>query len=112
MNHEEMIQSLSKNERRFEFFILLEIVEFKKKKAESFLWASCSVYSVFLILCSIWTLMNLWQHWNQLISPVSSNGFDVASFHQLIYPAITICNISPNIKILHKVRKKYQNRNA
>jgi len=47
--------------------------------------------------------MNLWERWNQLISPVSSNGFDIENFHQLIYPAITICNLTPNVKITHKV---------
>lgn len=63
----------------------------------------CIIYGVFLLLFMIWTLINLWERWNQIIEPVSSNGFDIQNFQQLIYPAITICNLVPNVKLQHKV---------
>ena len=64
---------------------------------------SCLTYTFFLLLFFIWTLINLWERWNQIIEPVSSNGFDIQNFQQLIYPAITVCNLVPNVKLIHKV---------
>jgi hypothetical protein len=57
--------------------------------------------------------MNLWSRWDQLIEPVSSNGFTMKQFDQLIYPTIKICNFLPGIKLEHKVNKiKIMNRNV
>jgi hypothetical protein len=68
----------------------------------------CAIYSIFLILFLIWTLINLWSRWNQLIEPVSSNGFDLHPFQQLIYPSITVCNITPNVKLHHNKCLNYE----
>jgi hypothetical protein len=65
--------------------------------------SGCLVYCIFVFLFIIWTMMNLWSRWNQIIDPVASNGFDIQNFQQLIYPAITVCNLVPNVKIDHKV---------
>jgi len=71
---------------------------------------SCIVYSFFLLLFIIWTLINLWSRWNQLIEPVSSNGFDLHNFQQLIYPSITICNIVPDVNLIHNVKYFLKNK--
>jgi len=56
-----------------------------------------------LFTCFAIAIAHLWQRWNSIISPESNNGFDQQEFQQLIYPAITVCNLSPTIKITHKV---------
>jgi hypothetical protein len=67
------------------------------------------MYTFFLLLFLIWTLINLWSRWNQLIEPVSSNGFDIHSFQQLLFPSITICNAIPNVKLKHNKCLNYEN---
>jgi hypothetical protein len=68
----------------------------------------CIIYGIFLLLFLIWTLINLWEKWNQIIEPVSSNGFDIQNFQQLIYPAITICNVVPNVRLRHNKCMSYE----
>ena len=41
---------------------------------------------------------------NDLIEPVSNNGFDLRNFQQLIYPSITICNLVPDVFLIHNVK--------
>lgn len=65
----------------------------------SFVHTSCILYVVCIFLFLIWTLNVLWEHWNQIINPVSSTGFDMKQYEQLLYPAITICSIVPNTRI-------------
>jgi hypothetical protein len=67
------------------------------------MFTGCLTYCFFLLLFIIWTLNNLWERWNEIIEPETSNGFDIQTFKQLIYPAFTICNIVPGVKLTHKV---------
>jgi hypothetical protein len=84
---------------------MIHNIDFKEyhKRTQSFIFTACIVYSFFLILFLIWTFFNLWSRWNQLIEPVSNNGFDLRNFQQLIYPSITICNLVPEVTLLHNV---------
>lgn len=77
--------------------------------SHSYLYTSCIIYTIFIFLFLIWTLINLWTRWNEIIYPVPSNAFDLQNFKQLIYPSITICNISPNIPLTHNKCQNFQN---
>lgn len=80
----------------------------RKTKVEgSFVLTGTLLYGFFGVLFLIWTLKLLWDRWNEIINPVSSNGFDIMNFHQLLYPAITICNIMPGIQIEHRKCKSF-----
>lgn len=72
------------------------------------MFTACIMYTLFLLLFLVWTLTNLWSRWNQLIEPVSSNGFDIHSFQQLLFPSITICNAIPNVKLKHNKCLNYE----
>ena len=80
-----------------------------KQTSHSYLYTSCVIYTVFIFLFLIWTLLNLWTRWNEIIYPVPSNAFDLQNFKQLIYPSITVCNISPNIPLTHNKCQNFQN---
>ena len=60
------------------------------QSSHSYLFTSCIIYTIFIFLFLLWTLINLWTRWNEIIYPVPSNGFDLQNFKQLIYPSITI----------------------
>ena len=46
--------------------------------------------------------MNLWEKWDEIIEPMPGSGFEMKKFQQLIYPAITLCNLTPNVTLSHK----------
>lgn len=73
-----------------------------KIEDQSYSNVSCYLYVFCAILFALWTFDLLWDRWNQIINPVSSNGFETELFHQLLYPAITLCNILPGQKIKPK----------
>lgn len=73
-----------------------------KLEDQSYSNVSCYLYVFCAILFALWTFDLLWDRWNQIINPVSSNGFETELFHQLLYPAITLCNLVPGQKIKPK----------
>jgi len=77
-------------------------------RSKSFIISLCCVYLTFLLMFFVWTLVNLWSRWEQLIEPVSSSGFTIQQFDQLFYPAIKICNFLPGIKLEHKKCKNLE----
>ena len=79
-----------------------------KQTSHSYLYTSCVIYTVFIFLFLIWTLINLWTRWNEINYPVPSNAFDLHNFKRLIYPRITVCNISPNIPLTHNKCQNFQ----
>ena len=80
-----------------------------KQTSHSYIYTSCVIYTVFIFLFLIWTLLNLWPRWNEIIYPVPSNAFELQNFQQLIYPNITVCNIYHNMPLTHNKCQKFQN---
>jgi hypothetical protein len=52
--------------------------------------------------------MNLWEKWDEIIEPMPSSGFEMKNFQQLIYPAITLCNLTPNVTLTHRACMNYE----
>ena len=86
------------------FISLIVASQIKKEQTWGFMCGIWTIYLLLLGVCAVIVISNLWQRWNQIISPVSNKGLDQQAFQQLIYPAITICNLAPNIKLTHKVK--------
>ena len=64
-------------------------------------YSSCVIYLICALLFILWTLDLLSERWNQIVNPVSSTGFDITVFQELLYPEITICGISPEVTLKH-----------
>ena len=88
----------------------IQNTKINNQSSHSYLFTSCIIYTIFIFLFLLWTLINLWTRWNEIIYPVPSNGFDLQNFKQLIYPSITICNISPGVPLTHSKCQNFQNK--
>jgi len=92
---------------RIYFYFFQDQHEYQKRN-QNFVFTSCIVYGVFLIIFIIWTLLNLWAKWEEIIEPVPGSGFEMKKFQQLIYPAITLCNVTPNVTLTHLACMNYE----
>ena len=80
-----------------------------KNSEKSFLHTSCLMYLILVVIFLLWTFNLLWDRWNDIFNPVSSNGFLLTQYDQLIYPAVTICSLSSSIKIEPKKCSNIEN---
>lgn len=80
----------------------------KKSPSNPYIITTCTIYGIFIFLFFLLTIINLWTRYNELLNPVSSNLFTNKQYDQLVYPSITLCNIFPDIPLIHNKCQNFQ----